>query len=210
MAWSSVCSLSAASRYMTCSTGASKPVSSMSQTTRMDSGSLGSLKRSINRSCCSLLRCQRARRSSSLWPDDMMKGRLGAVQTIQRLLVSDSGVTARGHHLGLEAVRGDELREVLDEVQADRFDAARRAGDRRLGGEPLFDRCPFVVGPVGEHVVEHLVDGLPDDLECRAAGSRRRSAPSPCHGPPARWCRCRCRDRRPGGCCGPSCRSACR
>ena len=92
------------------------------------------------------------------------QGRLGTIQAIQRLLVSDSGVTARRHHLGLEAVGGDELREVLDEVQADRLDATRRAGDRRLGGEPLFDRCPFVVGPVGEHVVEHLVDGLSDDL----------------------------------------------
>jgi len=72
MAWSSVCSLSGASRYMTCSTGTSKPVSSMSHTIRTASGSSRSLNRSMSRSCSSLLRCQRASRSSSLWPADMM------------------------------------------------------------------------------------------------------------------------------------------
>ena len=78
MACSSVCSLSGASRYMTCSTGASKPVSSMSQTTRMESGSPRSLKRSITRSCSSLRRCQRTSRSSSLCPADMISADSGA------------------------------------------------------------------------------------------------------------------------------------
>ena len=64
----------------------------------------------------------------------MMRADSGAVQAIQRFLVGDRGVTARRDDLGLEAVRGDELREVVDEVEADRLDAARRGGDRLLGG----------------------------------------------------------------------------
>ena len=94
-------------------------------------------------------------------------GRLGTVQPIQRFLVGDRGVAARGDHLGLEAVRRDEAGEVIDEVQADRLDAARRAGDRLLGGEAPLDGGPLVVGAAGEDAVEDLIDGLPDDLQLR-------------------------------------------
>ena len=55
--------------------------------------------------------------------------------------------------------------EVLDQVQTDRLDAARRAGDRLLGGEALLDGGPLVLGAVREDVLEHLVEGLPDDLQ---------------------------------------------
>ena len=48
-------------------------------------------------------------------------------------------------------------------VQAKR----RRAGNRLPGGEPLLDRVPFVLRAVREDVIEHLVDGLPDDLQLR-------------------------------------------
>ena len=78
------------------------------------------------------------------------EGRLGAVQAIQGFLVGDRGVAARRDDLGLEAVRGDELREVVDEIEADRLDAAGCGSDRLLGGVALLDRGPFVVGPVGE------------------------------------------------------------
>ena len=94
-------------------------------------------------------------------------GRLGSVQPVQRLLVGDRGVAARRDHLGLESVGGDELREVVDEVQADRLDAARGAGDRLLGGEALLDDGAFALGAFGEDAVEDLVDGLPDDLQLR-------------------------------------------
>ena len=93
------------------------------------------------------------------------EGRLGAVQTVQRLLEGNRGVAARRHHLGLEPVRGDELREVLDEVEADHLDAARGASNRLLGREPLPDGGALVRGAIGEDVVEDLVDGLPDDLQ---------------------------------------------
>ena len=93
------------------------------------------------------------------------EGRLGAVQPLQRLLEGDRGMAARRHHLGLEPVRGDELREVLDEVEADRLDAARGAGNRLLGRESLPDGGTLVRGAVGEDVVEDLVDGPPDDLK---------------------------------------------
>ena len=38
---------------------------------------------------------------------------------------------------------------------------------RLPGGEPLLDRVPFVLRAVREDVIEHLVDGLPDDLQLR-------------------------------------------
>ena len=80
------------------------------------------------------------------------EGRLGAVQPVERLLEGDRGVAARRDHLGLESVRGDELREVVDQVEADCLDAARRARDRLLGGEALLDGGAFVLGAVGEDV----------------------------------------------------------
>ena len=94
-------------------------------------------------------------------------GRLGSVQPVQRLLAGGRVVAARGDHLGLEAVGGDEPGEVVDEVQADRLDAARGAGDCLLGGVALPDCGPFLVGAVGEDAVEHLIDGLPDDPQLR-------------------------------------------
>ena len=50
-------------------------------------------------------------------------------------------------------------------VQAKRRRAG--AGNRLPGGEPLLDRVPFVLRAVREDVIEHLVDGLPDDLQLR-------------------------------------------
>ena len=91
----------------------------------------------------------------------------GPDQPVQRFLVGDGGVAARRDHLGLESVGGDEPREVVDEVQADRLDASRGAGDGLLGGETLLDDCAFVLGAVGEDAVEDLVDGLSDDVEFR-------------------------------------------
>ena len=108
-------------------------------------------------------------------------GRLGSVQPVQRLLVGDGGVAARCDHLGLESVGGDESREVVDKVQADRLDAARSAGDGLLGGEALLDDGAFVLGAVGEDAVEDLIDGLPDDLQLREPAlvedGHRRSVP---------------------------------
>ena len=138
------------------------------------------------------------------------QGRLRAVQPVQRLLVGDRGVAARRDHLRLEAARVDELRVVVDEVQADRLDAARRAGNRLLGGEALLDGGPLVFGAVGKDVVEDLVNRLPDDLQLRQPAlveDRHRRLVL---------------DRLLDGvgvdvgagmsaaCCGPSCRSACR
>ena len=74
-------------------------------------------------------------------------------------------MAARRDDLGLEPVRGDEPREVIDEVEADRLDAARRAGHGLLGGEPLPDGGALVLAAVGEDAVEDLVEGLPDDLQ---------------------------------------------
>ena len=68
-------------------------------------------------------------------------------------------------YLRLEAVRGNKPGEMVNEVQTDRLDAARGAGDHLFGGEALLDGRPVVVGAVGEDAVEHLIDGLPDDLQ---------------------------------------------
>ena len=76
-----------------------------------------------------------------------------------------AAVAARRDHLGLEAVRGDELREVVDQIQTNRLDAAWRASDGLLGGEALLDCRPLVLGAVREDVLEHMVEGLPDDLQ---------------------------------------------
>ena len=54
-----------------------------------------------------------------------------------------------------------------------------------LGGEPLLDRVPFVLRAVLEDVIEHPVDGLPDDLQLRQPTNvgwtfpRRPAAPAP-------------------------------
>ena len=53
---------------------------------------------------------------------------------------------------------------MINQVQANRLDAARRTGNRLLGGKPLFDSGPFVLGVVGKYTIEHLIDGLSDDL----------------------------------------------
>ena len=74
---------------------------------------------------------------------------------------------ARCDDLGLESVGGDEAREVVDEVQADRLDAARGGGDRLFGGETLPDGGPLILAAIGEDAVEDLIEGLPDDLKLR-------------------------------------------
>ena len=114
--------------------------------------------------CC---RCQRAKPLLVVVARRHDERRLRPVQPVQRLLVADRGVAAGRHHLGLEAVRGDKLVEVFDEIQADRLDAAGSAGDFLLGGEPSLDDRPLVFAAVGEDAVEDLVDGLPDDLQIR-------------------------------------------
>ena len=136
--------------------------------------------------------------------------RLRPVQQVQRLLVADRGVAAGGHHLGLEAVRGDELVEVLEEIQADRLDAARGVGDLLLGGEASLDDGPLLFAAVGEDAVEDLVDGLPDDLQLREPAlvedRHRRLVPDGL----LYGIGVDVGGRRSAGCCGPSCRSGCR
>ena len=41
---------------------------------------------------------------------------------------------------------------MINQVQANRLDAARRTGNRLLGGKPLFDSGPFVLGVVGKYM----------------------------------------------------------
>ena len=87
------------------------------------------------------------------------------MQSIQRLLESDCGVAARGDHLGLQSVRGDELGEVLDEVEADHLDSPWGAGNLPFGGIPLLDRRSFGVRSIRKDAVEYLVDRLPEDVQ---------------------------------------------
>ena len=89
----------------------------------------------------------------------------GGVEPVERFLVGDGGMAARRHDLRLEPVGLDEVLEVVDQVEADRLDAAGSSRDRPLGRVALLDRGPFVVGPVGEDAVEHLVEGLADDVQ---------------------------------------------
>ena len=137
----------------------------MSQTTSTDSRSPRSLNRSMGLVLLVLAQVPARQPRLVVVARRHDEGRLGAVQPVQRLLVGDRGVPARRDHLGLEPVRRNEPREVVDEVEADRLDAARGAGDGLLGREPLLDGGAFVLGAVGEDAVEDLVEGLPDDLQ---------------------------------------------
>ena len=93
--------------------------------------------------------------------------RLGGVQAVEGLLVGRGRIPAHRHHLGLEAVGLDIVAVVLEEVEADGLDPPRGAGDGLLGGVALLDRGAFLLGAVGEHGVEDLVDALADDLQVR-------------------------------------------
>lgn len=71
-------------------------------------------------------------------------GDVAAFPVLLRRLVEEAQAWAidigrpirRPRHRLVDEVRGDEPREVVDEIEADRLDAARRAGHGLLGREP--------------------------------------------------------------------------
>jgi hypothetical protein len=99
----------------------------------------------------------------------MMIADCGAFRAVERLRAERRRLPRARHHLGLEAVRLNEARVVVDQVQADRLDAARRLRDRLLGGVPLLDRLPLLLRPVREDAVEEGVEVAADDPQLREA-----------------------------------------
>jgi hypothetical protein len=93
--------------------------------------------------------------------------RLRRVDPVEGLLVGDGRLAAARDDHRLEPVRPDELRVVVDQVEGDRLDPLRCAGECLLGREPSLDRRALLLRPVREHRLEELVQRGADHLELR-------------------------------------------
>ena len=89
----------------------------------------------------------------------------------ERRSVPHRGQSARRDDLGLEAVRHDAVDVVAQHVARLGLDHLGRFENVALGGPPLLDRVQLLGGPLGEHVLEDLIEvaTLGDGASCRPA-----------------------------------------
>ena len=90
-------------------------------------------------------------------------GGLRSVEPIQRVLVQAGDVSGDRDDLRLEAVRLDEPRVVIDQVEADGFDPLRSTGHRCFGRVLLLDGLALFIGPICEDPVEDRVERASKD-----------------------------------------------
>jgi hypothetical protein len=129
----------------------------MSQTIRIESGSLGLQKRLI--SFLALLVVLVGARDN--------QRRLWAIQAVERLFIERRCFAVHGYDLRFKAVGLNELRIVLDEIETDVFDAFRSSRYRSFAAILLLDGFALFIGSVREDAVEDGVERVADDAQIR-------------------------------------------
>ena len=235
MAWRRVWATITLSRYITCSTGASKPVSSMLFTITMPMSPVtpsSSLPKAILKllmlvSCFGVVRVGLQMGSSSLWLPEMMtsvfsrssrsRSSFCGLAFLQRceglgqggvdvFLVAHGGLAGGGHDLRLVAVRKDVGQVVRHHVLGLGLDG-RLGFEVGVAGAVAENLQALLKVVVAEDILQKPCP-CPSDRPLRrcGCGPRRRSPASRRPRWTGAWCICRCSRRRPA----PSCRWACR